>query len=61
MDSHVRKRPLDPAVEVNLGEGSKRPWTSPKVILSDPMSSARVDNKGITTGPDIKLSSTSTS
>ena len=39
----------------------RKPWVSPTVILSDPLSSARQDNKGLEDTPDIKLSSTSTS
>ncbi|HEX3918952.1 MAG TPA: hypothetical protein VHX64_01900 [Caulobacteraceae bacterium] len=61
MDSADRKRTGALGTAVDPAGSGKRPWTSPKVILSDPMSSARQDNKGISNIPDQKFSSTSTS
>jgi hypothetical protein len=43
---------------------AKKPWVAPQVILSNPLSAARVDNKGQNVTPDnryLHLTSTSTS
>lgn len=35
---------------------AKKPWVTPKVILSDPMSGVSVNNKGTETSPDNRVS-----
>ncbi len=57
-------RAVDCDDDVQPAPGRRKPWTAPKVILSDPMSSARHSNKGENVTPDnraLTLTSTSTS
>jgi hypothetical protein len=55
--------PKDSGVSGRRTDGAfaKKPWTAPKVIVSNAMSAANVDNKGPFHIPDRKSSSTSTS
>jgi hypothetical protein len=50
------------AADVEVGDRGRKPWSPPRVILSNSVSvGVKVDNKGLTTLPDFKESSTSTS
>jgi hypothetical protein len=60
MDSVDRETDAQPG----LDRTPRQAWTAPKVILSDPLSSARHSNKGQNITPDnraLTLTSTSTS